>query len=264
MKNLLIAFLFISLSGFSQEKYKLLRKIDVQADLFTTDNQCNIYVVKNNELIKYDKEGKQLYKYSNKNFGKISSVDASNMLRVVIYYRDFLTIVFLDKTLTESSTPLNLQTLNLTQIPIVCASGNKSNMWLFDQSVFALMQYTENFDQQNLNTIGNLNNIVTDSLQPVSMIEYNNKLYMNNPKSGVIVFDNYGTYYKTLPLKDLQYFQPIADWVYYADGKKIRAYNIKTTEEKEFDAPVDFKAFRLENDILLLQDEHSVTLYTAP
>jgi hypothetical protein len=267
MKKLLILFLFISASAFAQEKYKLLTKIEADADIFTTDNQCNIYVVKNNELVKYDKNGKQLYKYSNKNLGKISSVDASNMLRILVYYRDFLTVVFLDNTLAESSTPLNLQTLeaaSLTQVSLVCASANKNRLWLFDQSNFSLEQYSEEFDRYDVTALGNLNKLLNDSLQPVSMIEYNNKLYMNNPKSGIIIFDNYGTYYKTLPLKNLKYFQPIGDWVYYADGKKIRASNIKTAEEKEFTAPADFKGFRLENDILLLQDEHSVTLYTAP
>ena len=44
----------------------------------------------------------------------------------------------------------------------------------------------------------------------------------------------------------------------------MKAYNIKTTEEKEFDMPeVDFVNFRLEMSVLMLQNENSITLFSA-
>ncbi|MFL5766208.1 MAG: hypothetical protein ACJ77K_19855 [Bacteroidia bacterium] len=261
MKKLLIAFLFLSVSCFSQEKYKLLHKIDVDADQFTTDNQCNVYVVKNNELIKYDKTGKLLYKYSNKTLGKISYVDASNMLRVLVFYKDFSSVIFLDNTLTQNGEPVDLRLLDISAAPVVCSSYD-NGIWVYDPSRWALIRYDKTFADIIENS--NLEQSLNDSLLPNLLVEYNNKIYLNNPRSGIIVFDNYGTYYKTLPLKNLQHFQPITDWVYYAEGKKIKAYNIKTTEEKEFDAPSDFKTFRLEDNILLLQDAHSIMLYSAP
>ena len=46
--------------------------------------------------------------------------------------------------------------------------------------------------------------------------------------------------------------------------KAVKAYNIKTTEEKEFDMPeVDFVNFRLEMSVLMLQNENSITLFSA-
>jgi hypothetical protein len=260
MRHLLYIFLFISFASFSQGKYQLLTTIETQAGFFTTDNQCSIYTVKGNELTKYDKTGKLLYKYSNKKYGNISSVDASNMLRVLVFYKDFSSVVFLDNTLTETADPLNLSTLGFTQISLVSASYN-SNMWLFDQSAFSLLYYKDNITDYTLAAAYNLNQLMNDSLQPNLMIDYNNKVYLNNPKSGIIIFDNYGTYYKTIPVKGLSAFQPIGEWVYYAAGKKIKAYNIKTTEEKEFNVPADFRSFRLETDILVLQDEKSISLY---
>src|ERR1700739_3471195 len=100
MKKLFYIFIFITSSCFAQNKFNLVATIDVQADFFTTDNQSNIYIVKGNELTKYNTSGKLLYKYSNKNLGNIDFVDASNMLRLLVFYKNFLQVVFLDNTLS--------------------------------------------------------------------------------------------------------------------------------------------------------------------
>lgn len=255
-----ILFLFLSATCFSQSSYKLIRTIEVSADFFTTDNQSNIYVVKGHELSKYNAAGKLLYKYSNKNFGNITFVDASNMLRILIFYKDFSQVVFLDNTLSQNGEPINLVTLDVNQAPLVCSSYN-SGMWVYDQQNFSLIRYDKSL--ADIQHTGNLNQLLNDSLQPGGMIEYDNRLYLSNPRSGIMIFDIYGTYYKTIPVKNVSGFQPIGDWVYYVSGKKVKAYHIKTTEEKEFEVPADFIGFRLEMGVLFLQDEKSISLYSA-
>ena len=261
MKNSCFIFLFfLSVSGFSQSAYKLLKTIETESDIFTSDNQSNIYVVKGNELSKFDKTGKLLYKYSNKNFGNITFVDASNMLRILVFYRDFSQIIFLDNTLSQNGDPINLQALDISQAPLACSSYN-NGMWVFDQQNFALIRFDKSL--KDIQQTSNLNQLLNDSLQPNAMIEYDNKLYLNNPRSGIMIFDIYGTYYKTFPVKNAVCFQPIGEWVYYLSDKKVKAYHIKSTEEKEFEMPTEFRRFRLEIGILLLQQEKSVSLYSA-
>lgn len=262
MRIVFFFFLIITLPGFSQSKYTLIKTIETTSDFFTTDNQGNVYAVKGNELSKFDKTGKLMYKYSNKNYGNISTVDASNMLRVLVFYKEFSVVFFLDNTLTQNGEAFNLlNKFNITQAPAVCASYDNS-FWVFDQSKFTLIhadRYSNDFSET-----GNLNQLLTDSLQPTSMLEYDNKLYLNNPKSGILLFDRYGTYHKTIPIKNAEQFQPVADWVYYKSGKSIKAYNIKTTEEKEFEMPLtDFNSFRLETGIFMLRTPNSISLYSG-
>jgi hypothetical protein len=58
-------------------------------------------------------------------------------------------------------------------------------------------------------------------------------------------------------------FQVINDWIYYASENKVRATNIKTTVEKQFELPVsEFQNFRLEMGILMIQDKNSISLYS--
>ncbi len=256
----IILFLLISATAWGQSKFNLITTINVDCDFFTTDNQSNIYTVKANELTKYDKTGKELYKYSNKNFGNISFVDASNMLKILVFYKDFLQVDLLDNTLSLNG-EISLEQIGFLQGQLVCSSNN-SSMWIYDQQNFELVRIDQNMLQTQ--KTGNLNASLYIDLQPNSLLEYNNRVYLNNPTSGILVFDVYGTYYKTIPVKNVTLFQPIGDWVYYVTNKKINAYNLITTEEKQFETPLsDFLDFRLELNSLILQTSKSILVYNA-
>ena len=95
------------------------------------------------------------------------------------------------------------------------------------------------------------------------MLEYDNKVYINNPKTGVLIFDIYGTYYKTVPVKDLNYFQPLGDRIYYQKDSCISSYNIKTTEEITYQLPTkNFSSFCLHRGILFVQQEDKIYIYS--
>src|SRR5687768_7815077 len=68
-------------------------------NLFTNDNLSNLYLINGEEIIKYSPTGKQLLKYSNKRFGNITTIDATNALKILLYYKDFQQLVFLDNQL---------------------------------------------------------------------------------------------------------------------------------------------------------------------
>jgi hypothetical protein len=261
MRTLLFILLFISSVSFSQSNYTLITTIEGKSDYFTSDNQGNVYIVKANELFKYDKKGMLLYKYSNKNLGDISFVDASNMLRILVFYKDFLQVVFLDNTLSANGETVSFDKIGFQQAQLVCSSHNNC-LWIYDQQNFSLIRLDRNLEQ--IQQTNNLNTLLIDTLQPNGILEYDNRVYLNNPQTGILLFDIYGTYYKTIPLKNANQFQPIADWLYFREGKKVKAYNIKTTEEKEFQMPLEeFTNFRLEMGVLMLQRDNSIQLYSA-
>lgn len=248
-------------AAFADDNYKLVATIDGAASFFTTDNQSNIYAVKGDELVKYDKTGRLLYKYSNKNLGDISFVDASNMLKILVFYKEFSQIVFLDNTLSLSGEPVAFDKLGFQQVQLVCSSNN-SNIWIYDQQNSGLVQLSQNYEK--LQQTANLGQVLNISLQPDYLMEYDNKVYLDNPATGILIFDVYGTYYKTIPVRNASRFQPIGDWVYYMDGKTAKAYNIKTTEEHRFEMPLsDFSSFRLEMGYLVIQTESGISVYTA-
>ncbi|HET6225986.1 MAG TPA: hypothetical protein VFF27_06885 [Bacteroidia bacterium] len=258
--------LIISLASFSfslvaqdTTHFQLLKSIASQADFFTTDNQSNVYTVKANVLTKYDKTGKQLYKYSNKNFGNISFVDASNMLKVLVFYKSYLIAVFLDNTLSQNGDPISFDKLGFIQTQLVCSSNN-SSMWIYDQQNLQLVRLDQNLTPTQ--KTGNLSVLLGVNLQPDALLEYDNKVYLNSPGTGILIFDIYGTYYKTIPIKDVRQFQPFNGRVFFSRGTDIQAYDLKTSEETQYEIPLkDFKNFRLEMGVLALQKDSIIQLF---
>ena len=121
------------------------------------------------------------------------------------------------------------------------------------------MDKTLNKTQQT----GNLRTVLNVGLAPNYLLEYNNKVYLNNPSTGILIFDIYGTYHKTIPLKNLDHFQPINDWIYFSNDNRIHAQHTKTTELKEFEIPATtFDDFRLENGVLILQNKDTINVYS--
>ncbi len=256
-----ILLLLFSASCFAQNNFKLMATINTESDFFTTDNLCNVYVVKANELTKYDKTGKLLYKYSNNSFGNITSVDVSNMLRIMVFYRDFLQVVFLDNTLSLTGDAISLEQLGFQQTQLACASHN-SGWWIYDQQNFELIRLDQNLAKTQ--QTGNLSTTLFTTIQPNRLVEYDNKIFLNNPSTGVLIFDVYGTYNKTIALKGALQFQPIGDWIYFMSDKGVKAYNYITTDQKQFDMPaVPFDAFRLELGTLALHTPKAIYLYSS-
>src|SRR6476659_8841896 len=72
-------------------------------DYFKADNLNNVYMIKDDELIKYLPDGRFFRRYSNLKLGTITSVDVTNPLKILVYYRDFQQIIFLDNQLSVNS-----------------------------------------------------------------------------------------------------------------------------------------------------------------
>ena len=69
------------------------------------------------------------------------------------------------------------------------------------------------------------------------MMERNGQIYVNDSAIGVLVFDNFGAYYKTIPIHGLRKFQVLQEQVVYFEGGKLKSYNPVTFEAKMITLP---------------------------
>lgn len=231
----LIGFFFLCLSFKSDEKLTLLYTIRASADFFTTDNIGNSYLVKGDEIRKYSPQGEFMKIFSAKSLGKITSVDASNPLRVLVFYRDFASVQFLDDLLSQNGDVISLLDLNLEQSDVVCTSFN-NGLWLFNRQNASLIRLDENLAHA-VNT-GNLNQLLGTTFKPNFLLEYNGYVYLNNPDEGIVVFDIYGTYYKTIPLKGLVHFQIKENLLFYFAKGELRSYDTRLLAEYSLPFPI--------------------------
>ncbi len=227
----LLTLFFLFFASLSGDGWKPLFTIRAKCDFFTTDNAGNSYMVKGDEIRKYNASGELLKVYSNKKSGRIASLDASNPLRILVFYKDFARIVFLDSQLSENGEGIALETMNLEQCDLACTSFN-NGIWLYNRQNAELVRLNENLSR--IVSTGNLNRLLNTELHPVYLTENNGYVYMNNPAEGILVFDIYGTYYKTIAIKNIRNFQLKDEELVYFSEKKVRAYNMKTISNVSF------------------------------
>jgi hypothetical protein len=257
------ACLIFLLFSFCADAFTLFMNIPVKAEMMTTDKLGNCYVVlENNEVDKYNSLGVAEFNFSNKTLGKLKWVDATNPMKVLLFYQDFNQILVLDNKLSLR-TQFSLRDLNILQPMLICTSVNEG-MWVYDQEDFQLKRL--DVDLSVVQESGNLVQITGAALQPTQLIESNGYLYLNNPKTGILVFDLFGTYYKTIPVKDITSIQIIGDELYYYKQKVLNKFHLKTLEEKEFKLPDNrdstVKSVRLENQKIFLLKPGQLNIYS--
>lgn len=223
-----LIFIVILFFSFALQDKPLCLVIKSKLNYFATDNMGNVYTVKEEELVKYLSNGKLFARYSNLQFGNISAIDATNPLKLILYYRDFQQIVFLDNQLTSKSESISLEALGYEQADLVCASAN-NGFWLYNKQNNELVRFNENLKQ--ITITGNLKQLLQTNIKPNFMREHNGYLYLNSPENGIFVFDIFGTFNRIISLKNLKQFDVYEDVIYFQKDSSLCSYNFKLFEE---------------------------------
>lgn len=238
----------------------LLQSYSIKSELAVADNFGNFYVAGKNRLAKYSTEGKYLFPYEEFRYGKIGAIDPTNPLKLMVYFPDFSTAVFLDKFLSPLST-LNFFELGYQNITAV-ASSVDGKVWFYDNVDFKLKKIDET--GKVFRESQPLNLILKQTPYPNFMLERDNQVYMNDPQLGILVFDFYGSYGKTIPLKGLIKFQVTQGNIVYFKEQKLKSYTPSTFETKEVQLPDTARLTNalISKDKLLLLKPDSVFFYS--
>jgi len=241
-------------------KYELLTELEQKADFITVDRLSNIYIYNNNILYKYNGNGELLYSYSAFSKGKISGLDVSNPLKIVVFSKDFMQIAVLDQKLAPLQTIGSLSDLNLYLPTCSCVSYD-NGLWIYDEILNQLFRYDANRNLSNKSQI--LSQIWEKKGMPIYMKETESGfLVVNDKENGLLVFDRFGTYLKTIPVfADRLFFSE--NTVFYAENNELKSINIKTLQQGNYPLPEeDILQVCFENKkIIVLTKNSSVKIY---
>jgi len=121
---------------------EFLDEFQLDAEVFIgVDDFDNYYYIKNNTLHK--KTPLQIYTYTNTQLGRITSVDITNPLKILLFYRDFNTVLFLDNKLNELTTTINFTSESFSQQLTFVTISSNNNLWLYslDDNVLQLWNH---------------------------------------------------------------------------------------------------------------------------
>ena len=200
----------------------------------TTDQFGYYYEISDTQIKKYSEKGEVFRTYSNNVLGVIAHVDVSNPYKILVYFRDFTKILILDNFLTPTSEIIDLTQIDLDATTLVCRSYNDGT-WYYNSLNFELVR--KNQELQTTNSSGNLANLLGKNIQPNYLFEYNNRIYLGDSIHGILVFDNYGTYLKSIPLYHLESFQIKDKYILYVNQQGfVESYNFLSFDKKQYKA----------------------------
>jgi len=166
------------------------------------DNLDNLYIISSTgQIKKFNPAGDSAAVYNQViKFGKLFSIDVSNPLKLLLFYKDFSTIVILDRFLSNLTT-IELRKFSILQAGAIGLSYD-NNIWVFDEYDNKLKKINEQGDR--LLETADFRNIFTQNIAPQKIINDNGFVYLADTSTGVFVFDNYGSFKKTVPIKNWQ------------------------------------------------------------
>ena len=257
----LFLFSFFFLTSFSGD-WKLIKTIPfTEVASFTTDKLGNTYVVSENMLLQFDNNGQPVNHYSEKNLGRLAYVDATNPLKLLAFYPDFAQINLLSSKLVLQST-IQLRALGIEQPLLVSTSAVDNGIWIYDRQDFQLKKIDLNL--QVFRESANIPQLTGRELNPSAMIEASDYVLISDPASGILFFDLFGTYYKTLPVNNVFSMQAKGNDLYYVSGGELHTYNFKTLADKRIELPSadSITACRFEQNRLMLLAGNEVRFYS--
>ena len=239
-----IAFLFycticmvIYTSAQSDSSFVYNKTIPGGFSYFTIDNLDNIYLLSNtNQLKKITPDGDSVVFNDVRKYGKLFSIDATNPLKVLLYYKNFSTIVVLDRFLNIRNT-INLRKQNIFKVKTIAASYD-NNIWLFDEGDAKLKKIDDNGDVL-LETV-DFRNLFDTIPSPTQIVDRDRFVYLYDTTKGFYTFDYYGAFKNRLPFLNWSNTEVIANTLYGFSGSSLYQYKQGSLNLQEHTLPFSF------------------------
>lgn len=232
-----------------------------RASFISTDEMGNVYLVReDNALIRYDNNGDSTGNFRSIQNGELQSIDATNPLRILLYYSNFSKVLLLDRMLSVKN-ELDLKKLQIYNAPAVGMSTD-GKIWVYDYVNARLKKFD---DQLNITNTGNDMRQESQTVpRPTALIERDGKVYMSDPQNGIYTFDRFASYINTLEIsgvkKDLQVF---GVQLVYQKGDSLISYDMQTLNQKVIALPKDknFIQARLERNRIFFLFNDRLEIY---
>ena len=168
-------------------------------------------------------------------------------------------MIFLDSRLSELQKNVDLFQEGFEQIALG-ATSHSNGFWLFDPVNFRLIRYNQELKRSHESL--NLAQILKSEFQPTDMVEYKNNLYLADPNLGIVVFDIYANYVKTIPIKGIAKLRFGDDRIVYRSMSDWQAFNLLTSEFETMNLDINEAVeFDINRNTFLAQMEEQLIIF---
>jgi hypothetical protein len=232
--------------------------------LMNIDVLGNMYVITNtNQLKKIKPNGDSIAVFNDvKKYGILTSIDVSNPLKVLLYYKNYSTVVILDRLL-GFRTSLNVKKEKNFKVKAI-ATAYDGNIWLFDEQDFKLKKINE--AGKILMESIDWRQLFDETPTPTEIHDENGYVYLYDIKKGFYIFDYYGALKNNLPFLNWQHVAVLPNKITGFVGNTLHTYEPSSLNIKKYTLSSLFKNnkdIKAKNGKVYLLNKEGIEIYTT-
>jgi hypothetical protein len=261
----ILLFLFLSAGAYAQvdTTFTLVRTIGGDIVDFTVDNLDNVYIVNSrNQVKKLNANGDSVAVYNDvKHYGQASLIDVSNPLKVLLYYKDFATVVALDRFLNVVNT-IDLRRSNILQAKTIGQSYD-NRLWVYDELENKLKK-VEDDGRVSLET-PDFRLLFGQAPLPQKIFDQDKFVYLYDSTQSVFVFDYYGALKNKILITKWQNFKVAGKYIFGSNNNILHRYEISTFRLDEWTMPEEIyksRAFNFSSSRLYALKKDKIEVYS--
>lgn len=166
-------------------------------------------------------------------YGKLYSISAENPLRSLLYFKEYRTILVLDR-LMQVVNKIDIRKANIFQVQAI-AQGYDNSIWVFDEQESRLKKLDENgkllFESADLRLVFN------ETLSPSCLFDAAGYVYLYDAQKGLYIFDYYGALKNRIALIGWNSVQSLGKKIVGVKNGKIMVYTPGEIDLKELQLP---------------------------
>ncbi|RYY11575.1 MAG: hypothetical protein EOO04_35005 [Chitinophagaceae bacterium] len=266
MKRILLALAFILTlmrpAAAQDSLFRLAKTIKGDISDFAVDNLGNCFTISSTgQIKKLNSNGDSAGVFNDvRKYGKLYSIDISNPLKVLLYYKNFGTIVILDRFLNVRST-IDLRRQNMFQVRAI-AQAYDNNIWVFDELESKLKKVSD--DGKVVDQSADFRMIFDSMPSPQHILDQDKQVYLYDSVKGVYIFDYYGAFKQRLLFRGWSDFTVINNVIFGRDGQFLYRYEPGTLNLQQFPIAAairDAKKIRITPQYLYVLRDGWIELY---
>ncbi|MDZ7612685.1 MAG: hypothetical protein U5K51_02370 [Flavobacteriaceae bacterium] len=255
MRSLVLLFLLFPLQRLSSQEQvlKFEAAFALNADHFIgTDALKHIYFVRNEVL--YKKSEQNTWSYNNVNLGKLTLVDIQNPFKIILFYRDYNTVIVLDNNLNELTDAVSLPGANYT----LAGFASENNLWLYSKDDNLLKLF--NYQNKNIQLLTQPLSFYQKDFLAEEIFSDNQTVWLGGSR-GILTFNQYASFLSFQAISDAHDFTPLKDGTLYQKSDDLIFQNKEDTKKLSLHKKVKIRDYSLNRKELLLFDGDSIYRY---
>lgn len=215
--------------------FQFIRGVNADIVAFTVDNLDNLYLLNSvNQVKKLNSNGDSVAIFNNvKKYGQATLIDVSNPLKVLLYYKDFATIVVLDRFFNVRNT-IDLRKQNILQVRAIAQSYD-NKIWVYDELENKLKKIDE--EGKLILETPDFRQLFGQAPMPQRIFDQDQYVYLYDSAQAVFVFDYYGALKNKILITGWQNFKVAGKYIFGSKDNRLYRYDIRTFRVDEWTMP---------------------------